>query len=650
MMSTLFEGGNVFKDQGQPLTQRINRADIEPTVKWLETVTGLDFTSEASEHDELPARWLGSTGRKDSSGDLDLQVDANQTTKADLINRLEAWCRAQGIPDQEIMNQGTKKTNGWIRDAGVQVHFRTPIRGRAARGFVQTDFMFAHKPKWHQFVLSGNTLRNILINSMAKSLGWKLNQNDGIYTRADNKFVTDDPNRMAKILLNPNASPRDLASVETIMRALKMDPKREEKIADFRAHMQREGLPFDETLEETDVNFLARLRDRIVNQGMQPLVETTVVEAATPGTQPVGGRAKGIEHLEDLVFRQGTRGVKAALDIVNHVAQDSGMATVKWDGKPAVIFGRKPDTGEFVLTDGSGFEAKTYDGLFTSIDSVKQDLARRDATAKERGNLATRVQSLFPVYEKLWPMLEQSLPSNFRGYVKGDLLYINTPPLQAGNYVFQPNTVDYRIPAKSSLGQRIGESTVGIAMHSMYADQGEPSQPLRRVKFNPVPGLLLMEPISAKPIQLNQDLVKEIRGIVRSKGRDIDTLFNPQELRAQQITDLAKLCVDFVNHKIGSGNFDNLLPEFGQWLQSKVTPRKFNNIIEYLQSPGSNTQGMAAAFTLFLLLHDLKMDLQRQLDLQVPGNEGWVFATPAGYAKAVNRFDFTPKNRARNNP
>ena len=263
----------------------------------------------------------------------------------------------------------------------------------------------------------------------------KLNQNDGIYTRADNKFVTDDPDRVAKILLNPNASRKDLASVETIMRALKMDPKREEKIADFRAHMQREGLPFDETLGENDVGFLARLRDRIVNQGMQPLVETTVVEAATPGTQPVGGRAKGIEHLEDLVFRQGTRGVKAALDIVNHVAQDSGMATVKWDGKPAVIFGRKPDTGEFVLTDGSGFEAKTYDGLFTSIDSVKQDLARRDATAKERGNLATRVQSLFPVYEKLWPMLEQSLPSNFRGYVKGDLLYINTPPLQAGNYV-----------------------------------------------------------------------------------------------------------------------------------------------------------------------------------------------------------------------
>ena len=38
----LQEGGNVFKDeQGQPLTQRINLADIRPTVAWLETITDL---------------------------------------------------------------------------------------------------------------------------------------------------------------------------------------------------------------------------------------------------------------------------------------------------------------------------------------------------------------------------------------------------------------------------------------------------------------------------------------------------------------------------------------------------------------------------------------------------------------------------------
>ena len=87
-----------------------------------------------------------------------------------------------------------------------------------------------------------------------------------------------------------------------------------------------------------------------------------------------------------------------------------------------------------------------------------------------------------------------------------------------------------------------------------------------------------------------------------------------------------------------------------EFLQNKVTPRKFNNIVEYLQSPGSNSEALAAAFTLFLLLHDLKLDILRQLDLRDPGHEGWVMATPAGYAKAVNRFDFTARNKAQNNP
>ena len=96
-----------------------------------------------------------------------------------------------------------------------------------------------------------------------------------------------------------------------------------------------------------------------------------------------------------------------------------------------------------------------------------------------------------------------------------------------------------------------------------------------------------------------------------------------------------------------------LLPEFGHWLQSRVTPSKFRNIVEYLESPSSNTPALAAAFTAFILLHDLKMDILKQADLEHPGQEGWVMATPAGYAKAVNRFDpnaFAAQNRQRNNP
>lgn len=618
MITKLFEGGNVFKDaDGTPLTQRINQADVPATIRWVEQVTGLEFPTE---------RWLGSTGRKPTSGDLDLAVDTAEATKEQVAQLLTDFVESQGLDPRQ-----------YVKKAG-EVHLRTPIGGDANRGFVQTDFMFMPNVDWGVFYYGGaensaykGMNRNVLLSSLAKHAGLKVGAN-GMISRTTNQVISTDPDRVAEVLLGPEHDRSSLRNVESIYTALAKDPDREAKLQDFREYLAREGLQ-EPQLKENDVSWLARLRDRIVNQGYVALVE-----AEEPG---VGGRAKGIEHLEDLVFRRGSRGVQDALAIVQAAADSPGTTTtVKWDGKPAVIFGRKPATGEFVLTDGSGFDAKTYDGLFTSPGMLAQAMQQRSGDRTELINL----------YRKLWPLLNAALPANFRGYVKGDLLYTQTPPEQAGNLVFTPNTVEYRIPAKSALGQRIAASEVGVAMHSMYADQGDARQPLSRVRFNDVPGLLLIEPIYGQTLQLDPKLVKEIRSIVRSKGQAIDTLFNPAELRAAQITDLAKLCIDYINYRIGTGNFDNLLGGFGQWLQSKVTPRKFANIIEYLKSPSSNTEGMAAAFTLFILLHELKMDVLQQLDRQSPGNEGWVMATPSGYAKAVNRFDFTVRNRARNNP
>jgi len=632
-MKQLLEGGNVFKDaQGKPLTQRINRTDIASTVAWLEQITGLDLSQQKDENG-VPIKWLGSTGKKPDSGDLDLAVDSNEITKAELKGQLDNWAR-----------QNKQDPRDWTRLTGNAVHFRTPIQGDAKRGYVQTDFMFMPNLDWGTFWLGAGAdsaykgvYRNVLISSIAKALGLKASPN-GVTSRANEKLITMDPDEAAGILLHGNLKNRNqLSTVEKIYQALAMDPDRDAKLADFRDYLAREGVKEPESnMAESEVSFLARLRDRIVNQGYVALVEAE--EAG------VGGRAKGIEHLEDLVFRRGTQGIRDALEIVKHATEQPRTVTAKWDGKPAVIFGRKPSTGEFVLTDGSGFEAKGYDGLATSPEMMARIQSQRSGDRTE----------LIQIYTQLFPVLEAALPPNFRGYVKGDLLYMQTPPVEAGNYVFRPNTVEYRIPVKSTLGQRIGNSNIGIAIHSMYADQGDPRQPLSGVRFNDVPGLMLEKPASPRQLQTETNTEKQLKQLIKQHGKDIDTLFNPAELRAHKITDFAKLCVDFINTKIGAPlNGATLLPEFGDWLQTRVTPQKFRNIVEYLNSPTSNTPALAAAFTAFVLLHDLKMHLLRQADLEHPGQEGWVMATPAGYAKAVNRFDpqaFAAQNRLRNNP
>jgi hypothetical protein len=620
----LHEGGNIFKDaSGRALTQRINQTDVKSTIAWLEQLTGMDLQDAT----------LGSTGRKPTSGDLDLAVDANQYTKEQMIAQLTQWAQMNRLKPEE-----------YIRKSGISVHFKTPINGRPDSGYVQTDFMFLKDVPFSKFILSApadsnykGQDRNVLMNSIAKSMGYKLNQTAGLQDRATNEIISNDPDVIAQILLNKRATREDLHSVESIVAALETDPKKDEKLKDAREHFAREGVPFMEGMElpaptgYTEVNFLARLRDRIVNQGMQPIFENqTLTEAAAR-----------IEHLEDLVFEKGTRGIREALAIIQSAAENTAATTtVKWDGKPAIIWGRKP-TGEFVLTDKSGFLAKGYDGLATSPDQLARIQNMRSG---ERGEL-------IGIYAKLWPMLEAATPPNFKGYVQGDLLYTSTPPEQAGAYVFKPNFVEYRIPAESKLGQAIGNSEVGIAIHTRYADPGAPAEPIRHISFDPHPGLLLIEPTvkDIKNVAPSRKLEKELRSVVAQNGAAIDALFNPADLRAAGITDLPQLCKRYINSRIMS-NYDNLLADFGPWLQKTVTPRKYNNIVEYLQSPRSNLDGISAAFTSFLLLHEIKTDMLNQLDRQQPGQEGWVIASDAGRAKLVNRFGFSAGNRILNNP
>jgi hypothetical protein len=620
----LHEGGNIFKDaSGRALTQRINQTDVKTTIAWLEQLTGLDLQDNT----------LGSTGRKPTSGDLDLAVDANQTTKEQMVARLTQWAESHGLNPAE-----------YVRKSGISVHLRTPINGRPDQGYVQTDFMFLKDVPFSKFILSApgdsnyrGQDRNVLMNSIAKSMGYKLNQTAGLQDRATNQIISNDPDAIAQILLNKRATRNDLHSVESIVAALETDPRKDDKLKDAREHFAREGVPFMEGMElpaptgYTEVNFLARLRDRIVNQGMQPIFENQVLTEA----------AARIEHLEDLVFEKGTRGIREALAIIQSAAENTAdTTTVKWDGKPAIIWGRKPD-GRFVLTDKSGFTAKGYDGLATSPDQLARIQNMRSG---ERGEL-------IGIYSKLWPMLEAATPQNFKGYVQGDLLYTEQPPEVAGAYVFKPNFVEYRIPAESKLGQAIGDSEVGIAVHTRYADPGAPAEPIRHVNFDPHPGLLLIEPTvkDIKNVAPSRKLERELRSVVAQNGAAIDSLFNPAELRAAGITDLPQLCKRYINSRITS-NYDNLLSDFGPWLQKSVTPRKYNNIVEYLQSPRSNLDGISAAFTSFLLLHEIKTDMLNQLDRQQPGQEGWVIASDAGRAKLVNRFGFSAGNRILNNP
>lgn len=215
-VSFLTEGGNIWK--GDLATQRINQADVASTVKWLEKVTGLPLVDNM----------IGSTGKTPSSGDIDLVVDAEKTNKDELEAKLLAWSKAN---DPRAL----------VKKSGVSVHFRTPVKGDARNGYVQTDFMFLPDLKFVKWSTTPTArsnfkavFRTILLASVAKALGLRWSYMHGLTVRASENPLRDgkDPEYIAKILLGPSATGKDLDSVESIMSKLQNDPQREEKIAD----------------------------------------------------------------------------------------------------------------------------------------------------------------------------------------------------------------------------------------------------------------------------------------------------------------------------------------------------------------------------------------------------------------------------------
>jgi hypothetical protein len=101
-MTNLFEGGNIFKDDaGTVLTKRINKSDVIPTIQWLEIVTGLELT------DHL----LGTTGKKETSGDLDIAIDANEVNKNDFANKLAEYIKKEGGDPKELIKKNVNIFN-----------------------------------------------------------------------------------------------------------------------------------------------------------------------------------------------------------------------------------------------------------------------------------------------------------------------------------------------------------------------------------------------------------------------------------------------------------------------------------------------------------------------------------------------------------
>lgn len=189
-------------------------------------------------------------------------------------------------------------------------------------------------------------------------------------------------------------------------------------------------------------------------------------ELITESQLPKVGRK--YQHIEDLVFTEGSKGGLHAIERLKHIATEDSNLELKWDGSPVLFWGRD-SSGKFsMITKNAWDYAKR--GKQISINSpidLKEFILNTGSPSLTREAYADRVASL-------WPYLEQASPVT--GYVEGSVLFDHTHPAQlkesTNEYEFTPNITTFHIPANSELGARIKKSKIMVAVTGFYESIG----------------------------------------------------------------------------------------------------------------------------------------------------------------------------------
>ncbi len=392
----------------------------------------------------------------------------------------------------------------------------------------------------------------------------------------------------------------------------------------------------------------------------------------------VEDRNTHLEHLEDEIINNGSKGAKTAIEFLKSIKQmlqgGSGGSTVsvKWDGAPAVFCGINPENNKFFVGTKSIFNATP------KINYTNADISRNHG-----GALADKLKECL-----------KHLPSlGISGILQGDLLFTSGDKKNATvagqkSIVFTPNTITYAVPVVktgffgSSLYDNINKAKVGIIFHTSYSGKtmstikatfGASVKNLKKNKnvffddatykradaaaFNAneekaFDNIIKMAEGSAYKAGIFIDKLKKDTGPL-SLGVQLKTFFNTYIRQGTQITNTTKLVNNFeVYFK------DRIKKEIASKKTDKAK-QKYEEILEAgMKILRPNKEGLYFAVATYITFQSAKAVLLRKLNTiqsigsflrtkngyKVTNPEGYVAIQKGGAVKLVDRLEFSQAN------
>jgi len=383
-----------------------------------------------------------------------------------------------------------------------------------------------------------------------------------------------------------------------------------------------------------------------------------------------------LEHLEDEIINNGTKGAKTAIEFLKSIKQmlqggeGGSQISVKWDGAPAIFCGTNPENGKFFVATKSLFN------VTPKINYTNADIKRNHS-----GALADKLIAALKYFPKL----------GIKGVLQGDLLFTSGDKSTSkvdgkDSIVFTPNTITYAVPKSggflgSSLYKRINNAKIGIIFHTSYSGKtikglsatfGASVSGLSKSKavfFDDAiykqtnPGFTRTEEIafdnilrmaegSAYKAGAFIDKIKKDKGPL-SLGIQLKTFFNTYIRQGTPIT----------NTKALANNFEvYFIQKLQKEIDSKKTQaakQKYEEIREVgMKILRADREGLYFAIATYITFQSAKAVLMNKLNniqgigsflrtnkgFKVTNPEGYVAIKKSGAVKLVDRLEFSRAN------
>ena len=391
------------------------------------------------------------------------------------------------------------------------------------------------------------------------------------------------------------------------------------------------------------------------------------------------GKNTHLEHLEDNIFNKGYNGATEAViylydlhKMLEGNTKSPISMTTKWDGAPAIVAGKDPETGKFFVGTKGVFAQKP------KINFTDKDVEENHPNEGLQAKLKTALRYL------------RSL--NWNTVAQGDMLYskdeLQTAEIDGEEVLlFKPNTIVYAVPTDSDLAKQISNSEMGIVWHTEYT--GGPTLADTQAKF----GFNSSGLGNNKNVWHRDATIKDLSGTVTMTKDESEHVLNAISDATNYLSSIDKKTFSWlekgndligkeflqqlkahVNNNIRAGAFDEptkfaqgFVQKYIDFMEKKIDGYKTqakqdemtDKLVQGVKFIRENLKSIVAVYSLYLKIIEAKIRIVKKLETirqmptfketesgyEVTGEEGFVAVDRIGNAlKLVDRLEFSRIN------